>query len=109
MIGGPGCKFRDVEPMIWECDGCKHHRHRNHPSHTNGPDCRWSIARTVGEGASSERGPRHPRDGRVPAFRDPTAELRLERREDGVPGDVLEDASPDPEVLSPEEGRKKTS
>ena len=104
---GPGCKFRDVEAMVWECDGCKHHRHRNHPSHTNGPDCRWSIARTVGEGASAERGPRHPRDGRVPAFRDPTAELRLERREDGVPGEVLENAPPDPEVLSPDEAERR--
>ena len=104
---GPGCKFRDVETMTWECDGCKHHRHRSHPSHTNGPDCRWSIARTVGEGASSERAPRHPRDGRVPASRDPTAELRLERRDEGIPGDALEDAVFDPEVLSPDEAERR--
>eukprot|EP00434_Breviolum_minutum_P026800 symbB.v1.2.023686.t2/scaffold2188.1/size86315/1 len=33
--------------------------------------------------------------------------LRLERREDGVPGDVLADASPDPEVLSPDEAERR--
>ena len=47
---GPTCPFRDVQPVVWACDGCKHNRRR---SHTNGPDCRWSVARTVAEGASS--------------------------------------------------------
>lgn len=37
---GPTCGFRDVQPVVWECDGCKHNRHRAHESHTNGPDCR---------------------------------------------------------------------
>ena len=68
-------------------------------------------------GASRERGPTHPRDGRIPARRDPTAALRAEGRDDGIPGAPVEDLSalPDgaeipfddgddaPERLSPEE------
>ena len=36
--------------------------------------------------AGSARGSRHVRGSTVPASRDPTAELRLEDRDDGVPG-----------------------
>ena len=98
-----------VQPVVWECDGCKHNRHRAHESHTNGPDCRWSIARTVAEGSSTERSARHPRDGRVPASSDPTAVLRLENRDDGVPGEALDErADPAaPEALTPEEAERR--
>ena len=106
---GPTCRFRDVEPIIWTCEGCKHNRHRSHESHTNEDNCRWAIARTVAEGASSERAARHPRDGRVPASSDPTAVLRLEDREDGIPGEPLDERADlvRPEVLSPEEAAQR--
>ena len=83
---GDDCKFPEVEPESWTCPGCLRGKHRAHESHSNGPDCKWAIARSMPEGLSRERGATHPRDGRIPASRDPTADLRLVGRHDGVPG-----------------------
>eukprot|EP00435_Cladocopium_sp_Y103_P048141 s730_g14.t1 len=91
------CKFPDVESISWTCPGCVARKNRAHPSHKNDETCQWVIARTMPEGAARERGTTHPRDVRVPASSDPTAGLRMEGREDGVPG--ASDAAP--EILSP--------
>ncbi|CAK9100705.1 unnamed protein product, partial [Durusdinium trenchii] len=69
--------------------GCVAKRHRAHESHTNDDTCQWALARSMPEGASRERGPTHPRDGRIPASSDPTARLRMDGRADGVPGNQL--------------------
>ena len=80
------CRFRDVKSISWSCPGCVAKRHRAHESHTNDDTCQWALARSMPEGASRERGPTHPRDGRIPASSDPTARLRMDGRADGVPG-----------------------
>ena len=41
------------------------------------PTCRWSPARTLAPNLSRERRGSHPRDGRVPASSEPTAEVRI--------------------------------
>ena len=111
---GPGCKFPDVVPEEWTCPGCKNGKHRAHESHTNDVDCKWALARTMPEGASRERGSAHPRDGRIPASADPSSSLRLEGREDGVPGAVVPAAEVsdaiapiEPERLTPEEATRR--
>jgi hypothetical protein len=93
------CKFPDVENVTWTCPGCVARKNRAHPSHRNDDTCQWVIARSMPEGAARERGTTHPRDGRVPASSDPSAGMRMEGRDDGVPGasDSL------PETLSPDE------
>ena len=78
------CKFPTVEPSDWTCKACKANRPRADKDHTLGPDCKWAIARTMPEGASRERHGHHPRDPRVPASRDPTADLRLDAPEVGT-------------------------
>ena len=81
-------------------------KNRAHPSHRNDETCQWAVARIMPEGAARERTSTHPRDGRVPARSDPSASLRLEGRNDGVPG--ASEAPPDaPEALTPEEAEAR--
>ena len=68
------CKYPDVEPFEWSCPACKHHMPRTHPiDHT----CRWTVANRLPEGLSRERKGSHPRDGRVPAASEETADTRI--------------------------------
>ena len=71
------CKFPDVEPKIWDCPGCKASKPRTHDSHTLEADCQWQSARTVEEGLQRERKGSRPRDPRVPAASEPTAQARV--------------------------------
>ena len=101
------CRFPDVESISWSCPGCVARRNRGHDSHTNDEKCQWAIARSMPEGSSRERGSTHPRDGRVPASADPTSRLRLDGRNDGVPGSerrALEDVA---ERLTPEQAEAR--
>eukprot|EP00435_Cladocopium_sp_Y103_P042293 s661_g11.t1 len=97
------CKFPDVESITWTCPGCVARKNRAHSDHRNDETCQWVVARTMPEGAARERGSTHPRDGRVSASSDPSASMRMEGREDGVPGasDAL------PEILSPHEAEAR--
>ena len=72
------CKYPSVEPTIWTCKACKLGRPRADKNHTLDHTCRWAVARSMPEGASRERSGGHPRDPRVPACRDPTADVRLD-------------------------------
>ena len=72
------CRYPDVTAVEWKCPGCRSNRTRPHPSHTLGPDCQWAVTRDMPEGASRERKGHAPRDPRVPASRDPTAQARME-------------------------------
>ena len=82
------CRFKHVEPSDWRCPACRANRHRAHRTHTLGPDCQWAVGREMPAGGTRERRGSHPRDGRVPACRDPTSTLSDDpRRESGVPGD----------------------
>ena len=63
------CKYPDVQELRFECPGCKARKHRSDPSHTFGPDCRHVCTQ---ERRSVRRRPY----SRVPAVREPTADLR---------------------------------
>ena len=71
------CKYPNVESVEWKCPGCKNNKPRTHESHSLGPDCQWAVSRDMPSGASRERKGHAPRDTRVPASRDPTAQARL--------------------------------
>ena len=63
------CKHPDVEEFKFECPGCKARKHRSDPTHTFGPDCRHVCTQ---ERRSVRRRPY----ARVPAVREPTADLK---------------------------------
>ena len=74
---GPGCKFPDDEAVDYTCPACVKRLRRADPKHVLDPTCRWSPARTLAPNLSRERRGSHPRDGRVPASSEPTAEVRI--------------------------------
>ena len=83
------CKFPNVEPKVWDCPGCKSSKPGTHPSHTLAADCQWQSARTVEEGLQRERKGNNPRDPRVPAASEPTAQARVSEAGGGSSGSSL--------------------
>ena len=74
---GPGCRFPDDESIDYTCPACVKRLPRADAKHLLDNTCRWSLARVMQPGLSRERQGAHPRDGRVPASTEPTAELRM--------------------------------
>ena len=74
---GPNCVYRDITEHRWECPACQRNQPRSDARHRLDETCRWTVASNLPGGLSRERTGRHPRDGRVPASSEPTAEVRL--------------------------------
>ena len=72
----PGqCKYPEVESVSWNCDGCKNHRPRGHPSHTMGPDCKHVI---LEERKGQPRRGKHPRPPARKARDDASRDLQAQ-------------------------------
>ena len=80
---GPNCRYRDVSEHKWECPACVRNLPRPDVRHKLDHTCKWTVAGSLPEGLARERSGRHPRDARVPASSEPTAETRIS---DLVPG-----------------------
>ena len=100
---GPTCKFPDVESVRWSCPACEKKLPRANASHKLDHTCKWAVARVAAPGQARERRGAHPRDGRIPAAADPTAEVRLSDLDDRDRAEPSSASGHRPVALSPGE------
>ena len=100
------CRYPNDESLHWDCEGCKYHRPRTHPSHSNGPDCRCGI---IEARAGGPRRGRHPRPPAPKASASTTQDLQAQLPGGGDLGAAEEEAAaaatPNPSTpdIEPEE------
>jgi len=70
------CRHHDVEPITYDCPGCKEHKPASHKMHNYNPNqCKWAVAHRR---RSHMRTGRHPRMPRTPAIDDETKDAQAQ-------------------------------
>ena len=69
------CRWRDEEPITWDCEACKGDRPAGHSSHTYGPDCKHTI---ISHRRGTPRSGRHPRQPATHASDMPAKEAQAQ-------------------------------
>ena len=88
------CRWLLTEPRDYECPACRVHAGRGDARHTMvHPECKYGTAPAR---ASQPRHGHHPRDPRVKATHDGSAELRLDQQQEEIVQADVDAAAPLP-------------
>lgn len=63
----------DIEPIVWQCPGCKQHKPYGHPLHTQSENCKHAV---IAHRTGVPRVGRHPRSPDIPASASTSTDLQ---------------------------------